>query len=148
MLLSQRELTVWTGFGPFEIALHSFGFLIFTCLATLQLEGVISSSWHAIFSPLYVALGLHVYYLIIVSTRMGTWCVQCSRKSKGAVAIITSFSFFGVGLLLYVEYITATYLDGVAGSSNLIIAHTLFMGYLFFRLLLVYRGLITPTPQI
>ena len=146
MLLSLQELIVWTGLGPFEVALHSIGLLIFTCLLTLQLETVIDTSWHAVFSPLYVALGLHVYYLVVVSARMATWCVQRARKSTAAVVIITSASFFGAGLLFYVEYAIASYLDGTIEQQHLQASLTTFIAYLFIRLIVVYRALMRPIP--
>ena len=146
MLLSLQELIVWTGVGPLEVALHSFGLLVFTCLLTLQLERVIDTSWHAVFSPLYVALGLHVYYLVIVSARMVTWCAQRARKSAAAVAIITSLSFIGAGLLFYIEYTIAGYLEGVLERQHLIASLTIFISYLFLRLLIVYRSHIRTLP--
>ena len=146
MLLSLQELIVWTGLGPFEVALHSFGLLVFTCLLTLQLERIIDASWHAVFSPLYVALGLHVYYLVVVSVRMAAWCAQRARKSTLSVAVITSLGFIGAGLLFYVEYATAGYLQGALERQHLIASLTTFIGYLLLRLLLVYKSHIRPLP--
>lgn len=145
MLLSLQELVVWTGFGPFEVALHSFGFLIFTCLTTLQLERVVDTSWHAIFSPLYVALCLHLYYLAIVSLRMAIW--GYSRTSKRALMIIIPTSFIGVGLLFYVEYSTASYLDGTTEQANLLASFVTLLVYLFMRLFFVYRSPIMLAHQ-
>lgn len=143
MLLSLQELIVWIGVGPFEVALHSFAFLIFTCLATLQVEGVVSTSWHAIFSPLYVALVLHAYYLAIVSSRMTIW--GHSNTSKKMLIFVIPMSFVGAGLLFYVEYSTAGFLDGTLNQPNLFTSYVGLIIYLFVRMFFVYRGLITSS---
>ena len=145
MLLSLQELIVWTGLGPFEVALHSFGLLIFTILTTLQLEGVVSTSWHAIFSPLYVALGLHVYHLTVVSMRMVIWGFK--NTSKKALIVIISLSFVGVGLLVYLEHTVASYLDGSTNQLNLLTSFVALIFYLLVRIIFVYRALISPTVQ-
>ena len=145
MLLSLQELIVWTGLDPFEVALHSFGLLIFTILTTLQLEGVVSTSWHAIFSPLYVALGLHVYHLTVVSMRMVIWGFK--NTSKKALLVIISLSFVGVGLLVYLEHTVASYLDGSTNQLNLLTSFVALIFYLLVRIIFVYRALISPTVQ-
>ena len=145
MLLSLQELIVWTGLGPFEVALHSFGLLIFTCLTTLQLEGVVSTSWHAIFSPLYVALGLHVYHLTVVSMRMVIWGFK--NTSRKALMVIIPLSFVGVSLLVYLEYTVASYLDGSTNQLNLLTSFVALIFYLLVRIIFVYRALISPTVQ-
>ena len=141
MLLSLQELLVWTGLGPFEVALHSLGLLVFTCLVTLQVEGAISASWHAIFSPLYVALGLHMYYLTVVSARMALWGYQPPRSPKKALIILAVSSFVGAGAILYVEYSVADFLSGNEDSDNLISSLAVLLVYLLLRLCFVYRSL-------
>lgn len=141
MLLSLQELIVWTGAGPFEVALHSFAFLIFTFLTTLQVEGAVSTSWHAIFSPLYVALALHVYYLTVLSSRMTVWGYP--NTSKKMLMFVIPVSFIGAGLLFYVEYSTAGFLDGTVNQANLFTSYVGLIVYLFVRMFFVYRGLIT-----
>lgn len=138
-------MIVWTGVGPFEIALHSFAFLVFTCLTTLQLEKVVATSWHAIFSPLYVALGLHLYYLAIVSSRMTIWGYENTSK-KMLISVIPA-SFIGIGLLLYVEYSTAGFLEGTVTQPSLIASYVALIIYLFIRMFFVYRGLIKSSSH-
>ena len=147
MLLSLEELIVWTGLGPFEVALHSLGLLVFVCLATLQLEGVFSASWHAVFSPLYVALGLHLYYLTIVSVRMAVWGFQPPRPAKKALICLAGISFVGVGVLLYAEYSFAAYLNGAETPDNLISSLSIVLVYLITRLCFVYRTLRPAAPE-
>ena len=150
MLLSLQELIVWTGMGPFEVALHSFALLFFTLLSTLQVEGVISTSWHAVFSPLYVALGLHVYHLSVVSVRMVVWGFQSTRSAKKTLAAVLAFllttNLAGVGVLLFVEFATAAFLNGGENPDILITSLVLLLGYLVARLCFVYRTLKSAAP--
>ena len=153
MLLSVQELIVWTGLGPFEVALHSLALLVFTLLSTLRLEGVISTSWHAVFSPLYVALGLHLYHLSIVSARMVVWGFQSSSPSRWAKKmLIASLTFListnlaGVGVLLFVEYSTAAFLNGGGSPDVLISSLALLLVYLVARLCFVCRTLKSAAP--
>ena len=142
MLLSLQELKVWTGLGPFEAALHSFALLIFTFLTTLQLEGVVDTSWHAIFSPLYVALGIHSYYTTVLSVRMLTWGLR--HTSKRALLYIIVSSALGIGLLIYVEFSIAGFLNGDINKSSLITSVVLLICYLLARIVLVFRALYRP----
>lgn len=142
MLLSLQELIVWTGLGPFEAALHSFALLIFTFLTTLQLEGVVDTSWHAIFSPLYVALGIHSYYTTVLSVRMLTWGLR--HTSKRALLYIIVSSALGIGLLIYVEFSIAGFLNGDINKSSLITSVVLLICYLLARIVLVCRALYRP----
>lgn len=142
MLLSLQELIVWTGLGPFEVALHSFALLIFTFLTTLQLEGVVDTSWHAIFSPLYVALGIHSYYTTVLSVRMLTWGLR--HTSKKALLYIIVSSALGIGLLIYVEFSIAGFLNGDTNKSSLITSVVLLICYLLARIVLVVRALHRP----
>lgn len=143
MLLSLAEFTVWTGLGPFELALHSFGSVISICLAVLQLDGVISTSWHAIFSPLYVALGLHLYYLTVLSARMAVWGFQPPGFKRTILTIMIVASFAGVAAMFYVEYSTADFLDGSERRANLISSYCTLLVYLLVRISFVYRALIS-----
>ena len=142
MLLSLQELIVWTGLGPFEAALHSFALLIFTFLTTLQLEGVVDTSWHVIFSPLYVALGIHSYYTTVLSVRMLIWGV--SHTSKRALFYIIVSSILGIGLLIYLEFSIADFLNGGTNKSSLVTSVVLLIFYLLARIVLVFRALIRP----
>ena len=148
MLLSQSELRVWTGLGPLELALHSFGLVVFTCLASLQAEGVISTSWHAIFSPLYVALVLHVYYLAVLSARLVMWGFQPPRSDKAVLTIMIASSFAGVAVLFYVEYATAGFLNGTERQANLVTSFVCLLVYLFVRLFFVHRTLKSIPSQL
>lgn len=150
MLLSLPELIVWTGLGPFEVALHSFGLLIFTCLTTLRLEGVISSSWHVIFSPLYVALGLHLYYLSVMSVRMAVWTIKLSRCAQRALACLIAVNIFGIGVFLYFQIAMADFLNNTNSPDkidNLLTSLVILVAYLITRLVFVCRTL-RSTPDL
>ena len=147
MLLSLRELVVWTGLGPLEVALHSFALVVFVCLTTLQLEGAIAASWHAVFSPLYVALGLHLYYLSVLSVRMVTWGLQQTRCAKRALPFLIASHLAGVGSLLFVEFATAAYLNGGVAPDKLIWSLALLLVYLSIRLCFLFATQKSPAPR-
>lgn len=145
MLLSVEELIVWTGLGPFEIAIHSLGLAVFTCLVALQLEGIILTSWHVIFSPLYVTLGLHLYYLTILSTRMIIWTFQPPRLPKKVATTVIVTSLIGlIATIFYVEYATASYLNGTENQEVLASSYGTLVAYLFTRLIFLYRSHRSP----
>ena len=150
MLLSLQELIVWTGLGPFEVALHSLGLLLFTLLSTLRAEEIISASWHAVFSPLYVALALHLYHLSIVFVRMAVWGFQTTRSAKktlaAALIFLLSTNLIGVTVLLFVEYATAAFLNDGGSPDVLISSLALLLVYLVARLCFVYRTLQSGAP--
>ena len=138
MLLSLRELTMWTGAGPFEASLHSFGLLLSTILAVLQVEGAIATSWHVVMVPLYVALGTVVYFDVVLYSRMaiGMW-----KRSRVAWLLIVGVGVAGAGLTLFAEIALADYLNGGA-SSTLVVAVVMLLGYLLVRGAFVFRALL------
>ena len=148
MLLSFRELIVWIGVGPFEVALHSLGLLVFTLLLAIRVEGHLpTATWHSVFIPLYVTLALHAYFSLVLFVRMMAFVVKkisgksrkCRRLSVPLYIVVCNT--VGLGLTLFVEYSIASYLDEQNLGPNLIIASTLFLVYLLARFILVYRTL-------
>lgn len=137
MLLSLRELVVLTGLGPFEASIHAFSLAVLTLLTTLKVEEVFNPSWHVIFIPLYIALGVTVYYDTILYIRMFSfgW-----KESKRFLLYMLLMNALGIVLVLLAEYYVAEYLDGRAESSALIVTLSLLFMYLFVRLPLAFRA--------
>lgn len=144
MLLSMRELVVWTGLGPFEVSVHSLALCVFTLLTTLRVEGIISSSWHIVFIPLYTGLVINLYYDIVLYMRMSVYSWKLHPK-KFLVYII-AMNALGLGLLLFAEVSIADFLDGSSSSSRalVVMSLTLLLAYLLARMLLVFRTLKRP----
>ena len=138
MILSLRELIVWTGLGRFEASLHSFALAVFMILTMLRVEGVFSSSWHVVFIPLYVALGLTVYYDLILYIRMVAFVWKSDIK-KSFLLLMLLTTLAGIGLLLFAEYSIADFLDRREDSSTMVLALTFLLAYLFGRMVFVYR---------
>ena len=70
MFCSLRELIKWLGITALEVWIHVVSLLVFSILLSLKLEGVMdSTSWWAIFSPLFACDGLVTYFCIIVFIR-------------------------------------------------------------------------------
>ncbi len=138
MLLSLRELVVWTGLGPFEASVHAFSLAILSLLLTLRVEDVFNPSWHVIFIPLYAALGITTYYDIILYIRMFSfgW-----KESKRFLLYILLMNLLGVGVLLATEVVVAEYLDGRAAPATLVVFIALIFGYLLARMPLAFRAL-------
>lgn len=143
MLLSLRELIVWTGLSTFEVSLHCFALCIFTILTTLRVEGLLDASWHVIFIPLYVALATMIYYDIILYLRMATFMWKNpEHHGRRYICYMIAASTVVAGMLVFAEYSVADFLDNSnRPSSSLILSLTLLLGYFFFRMLLTFRAL-------
>lgn len=143
MLLSIRELITWTGVGPFEVAVHCLSLSLFSILAVLRIEDVITSTWHSVFIPLYVATAINFYYDVILFIRMTDLALNShSRKMKRFVVFLVLANLLGLSLLIFMEQSIAEYLDiGGGYHAVLVTAVTLFLGYFFVRLFFVYRSL-------
>lgn len=141
MLLSMRELVVWTGLGPFEVSVHSLALCVFTLLITLRVGAIISSSWHIIFIPLYTGLAINLYYNIVLYMRMSVY--SWKRHPKKFLVYIIAMNALGLGLLLFAEVSIANFLDGNSPSARalMVTSITLLLGYLLVRMLLVFRTL-------
>lgn len=145
MILSMRELVVWTGLGPFEVSVHSFALCVFALLTTLRVEGILSASWHVIFIPMYVALAIVLYYDVVLYIRMSTY--TWNLHPKKFLMYVIGMNALGLGLLLFVEVAVANFLDGNPPSSGalMVLALTLLLGYLFVRMFLVFRTVKTTS---
>ena len=142
MLLSLRELIVWTGLGPFEVSIHSFALFVFTLLTILRVEGVFSPSWHIIFIPLYVALGITVCYDLILYIRMAVYGWQRVRRF---LLFVTAANAVGLAVLLFVEFSIADFLDGRTDSVTVVFSLCTVLGYLVFRIPFAFRALRVAT---
>ena len=150
MLLSLRELITWTGLGPFEASLHCFALCLVSILSTLRLTDTLNTSWHVVFTPLYLALALTVHFNIVLFIRM-VWYVKeesWRKNEKRLLATIIIFNAIGIVLLSSMEYSIAEYLERGNDptstiSSGLIVTVTLFLGYMLARMYLVHRTLAT-----
>lgn len=145
MILSMRELVVWTGLGPFEVSVHSFALCVFALLTTLRVEGILSTSWHVIFIPMYVALAIVLYYDVVLYIRMSTY--TWNLHPKKFLMYVIGMNALGLGLLLFAEVAVANFLDGNPPSSGalMVLALTLLLGYLFVRMFLVFRTVKTTS---
>ena len=150
MLLSLRELITWTGLGPFEASLHCFALCLVSILSTLRLTDTLNTSWHVIFIPLYLALALTVHFNIVLFIRM-VWYIKeesWRKNEKRLVATIIIFNAIGIILLSSMEYSVAEYLERGNNlnsdiSSGVIVAVSVFLGYMLARMYLVHRTLVT-----
>lgn len=149
MLLSQRELITWTGLGLFEASLHCFALCLLSILSTLRLTNTLAVSWHAVFIPLYVAVGLTVHYNVVLFIRL-VWYVRkksWKKKDKRLTVSLIISNTVGIVLLFSLEYSLAEYLERSVSNSDedygstLATTLTLFLGYLFARIFLVHRSL-------
>ena len=70
MFFSLKELVRWFGVTVFEIWMNLAALLIFSILAVLKHEEMITSSWWLVFVPLFTCDGLNAYFCIIVFIRM------------------------------------------------------------------------------
>ena len=150
MLLSHRELITWTGLSPFEASLHCFALSFLSILSTLRLTNTVDVSWHTIFIPLYVAVGLTVHYNVILFIRL-VWYVRkrtWRKREKRLTVFLIISNAVGIVLLFFLEYSMAEYLERRQSNSDttdygniLATTVTLFLGYLFARMFVVHRSL-------
>ena len=143
MLLSMHEMVVWLGLGPFEAFLHSFGLLVFSLLLTLRIHGVIdtSSTWHFIFTPLYLAIVLDAYYNAILYTRMVSHAYQ-THSARVFTGLYLAMVLSRLAIFLYAEIEVARLLDGSTTGQSLIPPLVIIVTYLTLRLVLLSRTLI------
>lgn len=101
------ELIRWTGMSTFEMVIHLFGLIIFTILLTLKAENVIEWNWWLIFAPLFFAVGLNLYFTVIVFLR--TYLE--SGEMKQAIARSLSLVIL-LSLLVIFELLLCAKMDG------------------------------------
>ena len=150
MLLSLRELMTWTGLGPFEASLHCFALCLVSILSTLRQTSTLHASWHVIFIPMYLALALTIHFNVVLFIRM-VWYIKeesWRRNEKRLTATIIVFNTVGITLLSGLEFTIAEYLEKGNDSSSdvssgLIVAVTMFLGYMLARMYVVHRTLVS-----
>ena len=142
MLLSMHEMVVWLGLGPFEAFLHSFGLLIFSLLLTLRVHGVIdpSSTWHLVFTPLYVAIVLDTYFNAVLYTRMVSHAYQ-TRSARVFTGFYLIMVLSRLAIFMYAEVEVARLLDGSATGQSLIPPLVVLVTYFSLRMVLLSRTL-------
>lgn len=69
MFFTLKELVRWLHMTAFELWLQVMSVLMFSILAVLKYEGVLTVSWWIIFVPLFTCDGLNAYFCIIVLIR-------------------------------------------------------------------------------
>ena len=70
MFFTLKELVRWFGMTVFEIWIHLVSILIFSVLAVLKHENIMTSTtWWIVFLPLFIADGLNAYFCMIVFIR-------------------------------------------------------------------------------
>lgn len=70
MFFTFKETTCLLGLTPIEIWLHMLGGTVFSVLFVLKVESVLGYNWWLIFSPLFAADGIHLYFVYVVLLRM------------------------------------------------------------------------------
>ena len=70
MTFTLKELVRWLGMTVFEIWMNLVWLFVFSIIAVLKYEGVLSTSWWNIFIPLFISDALNAYFCIIVFIRM------------------------------------------------------------------------------
>lgn len=92
-MLTLTELQKWVGITPFELLLHFLAFFFSSVLLALKLigENRSVSYWH-IFTPLFIASVLNLYFLFIIFIRT----IVETRQFKNACvrSVISYFSFW------------------------------------------------------
>lgn len=132
-----KEAVAWTGIGPFEISVHAMSWLWFTVFLLLKLEGVWDISYHHVFIPPFVAIGVHFFFLIILVTKF------IIRDPKKYVIYITLLLLIlpVLSMLLFAEIEISRYLE--SGDDNdldgFIVATSIFLSILFFSIFVMFR---------
>ncbi len=70
MFFTLKEIIKWFGLTAFEIWLNLVTLFVFSIVAVLKHEEVITVSWWKVFVPIFAADGLNAYFCGIVFIRM------------------------------------------------------------------------------
>ncbi|VIO94404.1 Uncharacterized protein BM_BM5635 [Brugia malayi] len=76
-MISVSECIRWTGITIFEIWLHAVGLLTFSVLIVMKIEIYSSLTYWHVFTPLFIATALNLYFLFIVLIRAIVEEKQC-----------------------------------------------------------------------
>ncbi|VDN04585.1 unnamed protein product [Thelazia callipaeda] len=76
-MLSVGECIRWTGVTIFELWLHTIGLFIFSVLIVIKIELNSSLTYWHVFTPLFIASALNLYFLFIVLVRAVVEEKQC-----------------------------------------------------------------------
>lgn len=137
MLLSMKEVVAWTGAGPFEISIHAMSWLWFTIFLLLKLEDVWNISYYHVFIPPFTAVGVHIFFLIILVTKF------IIREPQKYVVYITLLLLILplLSMLLFAEIELSRYLED--GNENdldgFVVAMSILMAILFFSTFVMFR---------
>ena len=137
MLLSMKEAVAWTGAGPFEISVHAMSWLWFTIFLLLKVEGVWDITYHHVFIPPFVAIGIHFFFLVILITKF------ILRDPKKYIIYITLLLLILpiLSMVLFAEIEISRYLE--SGDDNdldgFIVAMSILISILFFSIFVMFR---------
>uniref|UniRef100_A0AC34QMZ6 Uncharacterized protein n=1 Tax=Panagrolaimus sp. JU765 TaxID=591449 RepID=A0AC34QMZ6_9BILA len=107
-MLTLTELQKWVGITPFELLLHFLAFFFSSVLLALKLigENRSVSYWH-IFTPLFIASVLNLYFLFIIFIRT----IVETRQFKNA-CVSSLFNAFRVLIIAIFEVLLCHKIDG------------------------------------
>ncbi|ESO92769.1 hypothetical protein LOTGIDRAFT_190269 [Lottia gigantea] len=99
MLFTLKEMVRWMRMTGFELWLHMISVFIFSIIAVLKYEDIITQSWWIMFIPLFACDGLNAYFCVIVFIRM---CHEGDRRI-GALRLLNSI--MSIMLLTVFKYL-------------------------------------------
>ncbi|XP_074645205.1 transmembrane protein 203-like [Tubulanus polymorphus] len=88
MLFTLKELVRWFGMTALEIFMHLVSVFIFTIVAVLRNEGVITKSWWYVFIPLFMCDGACAYLCFIIFVR--TYRTMPPMRGQGGIRFLSS----------------------------------------------------------
>lgn len=113
---SLDAVTAWTAIGPFEWSLHALGACVALALAAFKIDGVLELDWDEVMLPLYVAVGLHVYFSALLFTRLFVFYKPSRRKMTWLVVNCGTATII-LFLLLFTEVALSRYLEAPSAES-------------------------------
>lgn len=132
-----KEAVAWTGAGPFEISVHAMSWLWFTIFLLLKLEDVWNISYHHVFIPPFAAIGMHLFFLVILVTK---FVIKNPKKYVVYVTLLLLILPL-LSMLLFAEIEISRYLEN--GNENdldgFIVAMSIFFAILFFSIFVMFR---------
>uniref|UniRef100_A0A914YP37 Uncharacterized protein n=1 Tax=Panagrolaimus superbus TaxID=310955 RepID=A0A914YP37_9BILA len=106
-MLTILEITKWTGVTPFELFLHITAFLISTVLLAGKWLKFNYITYWQIFTPLFIASALNIYFLFIIFVRSLIENKQFKNAFLGSV-----FNFIRVFMITIFLILICHKIDG------------------------------------
>ena len=142
---SVDAVTSWTAIGPFEWSLHALGACVALALAALKVEGVLEVDWDKVMLPLYVAVGLHLYFSALLFARLFIFYKTSGRKSIWLLVNCGTASAI-LSLLLFTEVALSRYLEAPT-EDNLTLLESAGGSLLGLLTMCLPRLLVMPLPE-